>query len=319
MTTIVGAGLAGLIAAHAFPQWRVVEAAKEPAAAHRALLRFRSDAVARLTGIDFHKVLVRKSIWSDGDHTTPNIRLANMYASKVLGVVVGDRSVWNLDPVERWIAPDNLYEQLVDAVGNRITWGVEFDFALRSSMHGIVPVEPVVSTAPLPVVLRALKIEADLSFDRAPIHVRRFRLEGGGSLYQTIYFPDRNTPLYRASITGDTLIAELAVNPAFAQGPAIEDTDHLVLLVREAFGLQAQALTPLESVRQHYGKIASVDNERRKRLLYRLTRDHGIYSLGRFATWRNILLDDVVDDIAGIKRLFRINSAYDLARASAGD
>jgi hypothetical protein len=36
--------------------------------------------------------------------------------------------------------------------------------------------------------------------------------------------------------------------------------------------------------------------------------------IGRFATWRNILLDDVVDDIAVIKRLMRHGGAYDHAR-----
>jgi hypothetical protein len=51
--------------------------------------------------------------------------------------------------------------------------------------------------------------------------------------------------------------------------------------------------------------------------LFRLTHERNIYSLGRFATWRNILLDDVVDDIAAIKKLLKANSAYDIRRAAA--
>jgi hypothetical protein len=51
--------------------------------------------------------------------------------------------------------------------------------------------------------------------------------------------------------------------------------------------------------------------------LFRLTHEHNVFSLGRFATWRNILLDDVVDDIVQVKRLLKSSSAYDLRRAAA--
>ena len=59
---IVGAGLTGLIAAHAWPQALVVEAVSGPTGSHHALLRFRSDAVARLTGVEFRRVTVRKKL-----------------------------------------------------------------------------------------------------------------------------------------------------------------------------------------------------------------------------------------------------------------
>jgi hypothetical protein len=72
----------------------------------------------------------------------------------------------------------------------------------------------------------------------------------------------------------------------------------------------------LESIDQKYGKIASIDDAVRKQLLFALTHNHTIYSLGRFATWRNILLDDVVNDIAAIKRLLKTNSAYDARKAA---
>ena len=62
--------------------------------------------------------------------------------------------------------------------------------------------------------------------------------------------------------------------------------------------------------RRMAGKIVPLPDAARKRLLFRLTHEHGIYSLGRFATWRNVLLDDVVNDIAVIKRLARSGDAY---------
>ena len=105
--TIVGAGLAGLIAAHAWPQATVLEAAPKPRAGHRALLRFRSEAVGRLTGIEFRRVTVRKGIWADGAYQHPAIRWANLYAQKVVNRLAGDRSIWNLETSERFIAPED--------------------------------------------------------------------------------------------------------------------------------------------------------------------------------------------------------------------
>ena len=41
----------------------------------------------------------------------------------------------------------------------------------------------------------------------------------------------------------------------------------------------------------------------RKELIHRLSMEANVYSLGRFATWRNILLDDVVEDARRIQRM----------------
>lgn len=310
--TIVGAGLAGLIAAHAWPTARILEAAPAPTQTHRALLRFRSDAVARLTGTEFRRVQVRKGLWSEGTYRAPDIRLANLYAQKVLGAagLGAERSVWNLAPVERFVAPDTFHEQLLDGAEGRVAWGAPVDFRLESEArrleagHG-----PLISTAPLPVLLNALGMEG-VPFHRAPITVERWRVPGA-DLYQTVYFPDMETSLYRASITGDVLILEYAGNPG--ETWSIEDTH----LAARAFGLEHRELDLEETVAQKYGKIVAIDARVRKELLFKLTHNHGIYSLGRFATWRNILLDDVVQDIEVIKRLLNAGSAYDLRRAAS--
>lgn len=303
--TIVGAGLAGLIAAHAWPGAAVLEAAPGPAPMHKALLRFRSDAVARLTGTEFRPVQVRKGIWSEGRYVPADIRVANLYARKVIGRVAGERSIWNLEPVERFIAPDDFYERLVDQCGPRIHWGHKADFEGRAP-------GPMISTAPLPLTLAALGVsvqDADALFERAPITVERWRVAGADA-FQTVYFPDMETTLYRASLTGSTLILEYAggMGAPDAAAPA---------LAAEAMGLAPESMSMLEAVEQKYGKIQPIPDATRKQLLFRLTHEHGIYSLGRFATWRNILLDDVVDDIAVIKRLMRSGVTYDLHRATA--
>lgn len=297
---IVGAGLAGLIAAHAWPGAPVLEASPQPRAGHKALLRFRSDAVGRLVGIEFRKVRVHKGIWADGAYQQPAIRWANLYAQKVLGAgqLKGDRSIWNIEPAERFIAPDDLYDQLVAAVADRVTWGCKADF---SALVG-----PIVSTAPMPITLEALGMDAPIEFHRSPITVWRFKVPGA-DVFQTVYFPEPLFNVYRASITGDLMIVE-------AVGE-LDCNDQQAL--RRAFGVTIPEPTEMERVEQKYGKIAPIDDAARKQLLFRMTHDHNVYSLGRFATWRNILLDDVVDDISTIKRLLRTADSYNIRKAFA--
>ena len=295
---IVGAGLAGLIAAHAWPNAPVIEAMPEPRANHRAVLRFRTDAVARLTGIDFRRVRVRKGIWHDDAFRSPDIRLANLYSRKVLGHLGAERSIWNIEPVDRYVAPDSLYEQLLGSVRDRVQWGRAMNY-LGCNL-------PIVSTAPLPDVLAAMGpgYKTQLAFERAPITVARFSASSR-DLYQTVYFPGEETSMYRASITGDTLILEFA-GDATTDGEVMFGAE----IAAHVFDLRLNQTSANDKASQRYGKISPVDDAARKALLFRLTHEHRVFSLGRFATWRNILLDDVVDDIGSIKRLMRYGS-YD--------
>ena len=296
---IVGAGLSGLIAAHAWPTAQVLEASPAPRNAQQALLRFRTDAVSKLTGVEFRKVQVRKGLFYGGKFVEPNIMLANLYAQKVIGRVV-DRSIWNLQAVERFIAPETLYEELIDAVGSRIAWGVPFGpDAHRGS---------IVSTAPLPIILKQFAVSNAPELKRAGIRVRRWRLPNA-DVYQTVYFPDPDTSIYRASITGSLLIVEEVASKTEEEAPLV--------WVEQAFGINGEALEPLGQSEQSYGKVDELPALERKRILYELTTRHGIYSLGRFATWRNILLDDVVDDIVVIKRLLKSGTHYEVRKVAS--
>ena len=284
--TIIGAGYSGLIAAYLFPQAEILEASAEPANAHRAVLRFRSDRISALTGIEFRCVRVRKAIWANGRECAPTIALANSYSRKLLGRAVNDRSIWHLDPVDRWIAPETLYEQMIDAHRSRIEWSARHDFSLSSVSS------PVISTAPLPIVAAAAGFEIE-GLNYAPITVERFRIPNC-DVFQTIYFPQSDYDTYRASITGDMMIIESTA--AVAAEEAAE--------VVGAFGFSIGELRPIQSASQRYGKISPFSSDfARRSLLARLSTERGIYSLGRFATWRNVLLDDLPHDCAVIRRL----------------
>jgi len=290
--TIIGGGLAGMMAACHFKN-AIVKEAGPRIEQHKALLRFRGEDVANLTGVKFKPVTVHKEINVCGESIhRPTIALANAYSKKVAGLYAG-RSIWNLDTVTRYIAPEDFYDRLADRLERekRILWSAgitDIDVHTRGVK---------INTAPLPVILKLCGYDlSQLDFQRSSIAVERYRLPRGTDIYQTIYFPGVETSVFRASITGDLLIVE-----SMHRGPDI-------LQVCKAFGLPSGELEFIGAVDQKYGKIVDLDRGEREGLLYELTDDFGIFSLGRFATWRNILLDDVVKDIGVVERLIEASS-----------
>ena len=314
---IVGAGLAGLIAASVFPKTAILEAGSEPQQQHHALLRFRSRAVADLVGIDFEEVTVRKGLWWRGEFRPATIDAANAYARKVVRAAHGDRSVWSLDTVQRWVAPEDFYWRLVDMHYDRIAWSSPFDFSCA-------PAEPVISTAPLPQTLASFGIDASgAEFSRAPISVQRYRVPGA-RLHQTVYFPSAEHALYRASMTGDLLICEFVdcfkadVCSDTLQRLSPLESDSWEDELQRAFQIPLDECTALGEVSQRYGKIVPLADVPRRALLRELTERFGVYSLGRFATWRNVLLDDVVHDAFVIKRMIAADAYGRAMMATSG-
>jgi hypothetical protein len=287
MSIILGAGLSGLIAATQFPNATVFEANGPEHLSHKAVLRFRTDALSRLTGIPFRKVTVRKSIWHEGAHVQPNIHLANIYSKKTNGAYL-DRSIWNLDPVERYIAPEDLQLQMAEMIGNRIEWNHRVDSFLMKTFS-----RPIISTLPMPILMGIMEQPHAVNFHHQQILVDRYRVHDA-DVFQTIYYPASNFGAYRASITGNLLIVERT-------GKLVDDDLGDIL---ESFGLWHHDVELIdESHAQRFGKIQPIDDAWRRNTIFSLTTEAGIYSLGRFAVWRNILLDDVVSDAAVIKRL----------------
>lgn len=285
MAIIVGAGIAGLMAANIFQRAHVFESGSEDQANHKAVLRFRSSAVGDAMGIDFRKVVVHKGLWHDGRFVAPTIQLANLYSKKVVQRLA-DRSVWKLDPVERFIAPEDFVHQLAERCSGRIDWNTAVESFDRK--------EPTITTIPMNVAMRIIPEAApqDLvppEFSYAQIAVRRWHVPKA-DVFQTVYFSDPDTTLYRASMTGDLLIAEYM--------QAADDYD-----LFQAFGLSEKDCRLHDRNKQRYGKIAPIDERWRRAFILNASMQHNVYSLGRFATWRNILADDVLHDIYVIKRL----------------
>lgn len=288
---IIGAGLTGCIAALAFKESVVHEILPQPKV-HKAVLRFRSDAVSQLTGIPFKKVTVYKGIWQNGAFQLPTIKMMNEYSRKVTGGYF-DRSIANLSPSIRYIAPENFHQQMLDKIGDRLILGSEVNLKLMT--------RPVISTLPLPVLLKMLESRSEylLSNTKAkPIYVDVLKIPNA-DVYQTIYYPDIKNSVYRASMTGDSLIIE---SVSKISGIQIEG-------VLNSFGFPKMKYEG-STFTQENGKFIPLDEDIRKKVMYNITQNNNIYSLGRHATWRKIMLDDVVNDIQRIEHMMK-TSAYD--------
>ena len=281
----------------------VCEAKKSLPNNHGALLRFRTDKVGTACAIPFKKVLVHKAIkWNGKLITEPNLFLSNLYSQKVTGSIL-NRSINNLDQVERYIAPVDL----INKMASNCT--VEYDS--RLTMSGLdytrdwEPDRPIVSTVPMPVMMKMIGWKDVPDFPYQKIWTQKATIESPDcDVYQTIYYPDNLVGHYRTSVIGNVVISE------FIRKPEVNPGQHLMVSLREDFGIQAKVLDKIKESSQTYGKIMPIDETIRQRFILELTNKYGIYSVGRFATWRQLLLDDVVKDLQHIERFIRDSNQY---------
>jgi len=306
---IYGAGMSGLLAANMLHKLKPVvhEAATALPDNHGALLRFRSDAVSKATGIDFKKVWVQKAVLGlDGVLTTnPSVQLQNMYSLKVTKKAAG-RSIMNLAPGERFIAPDNFIAELAKDVN------IVYD----SPLYNLQKAEPSISTIPMDAMMRLSGWENVPDFEFQSIWtITADIITPVTELYQTIYVPDPHDDAYRVSITGDKIIVEL-INCPYAIPLVLEEDreaaeDELCRYLSLFFGKQQPlAFNNVKLKHQKYGKLLPLQDNVRKEFILALTDLYNIYSLGRFGTWRQILMDDVVKDVRIIESMVSNRDAY---------
>lgn len=298
---ILGAGLAGCIAGAINPNATILEASETPPDNHKAVLRFRTGEIGRACGIPFEQVTVHKGIWFEDKFVEPNPMVANLYSRKVAGKIL-DRSIWKTDTVTRYVAPCDFHMQLLDMLKPKIQYGQRvglLDIACAKGEN-----RPTISTMPLPVLANILGYDIKSETKRAPIHTLRGKVVGCNT-HQTVYFPSLEDDVYRATLTGEDLIIESIVD---------KNSMHINPVLK-AFGLNGVEIDwEGESHIQNYGKIAPMSEAERKAFIYWASQEHGIFSLGRFATWRNILLDDVLKDVYKIREIQNL-TGYDLANS----
>jgi len=304
---IIGAGMAGCLAAIHFPNSVILEGNPEPTRNHFALLRMRTNRIEEMTGIKFKRIIVDKFIWDEQTYDCTQSVLPRHiinYSRKVSGVA-SSRSIVNLEPELRFIPPDDFHSIMLNNLEGRI----KYDQKVTSITPNYIECdggayetgfEPTISTLPISVNMKATGIDVDYQPnipESKTIYVRRIKLKKF-NMFTTIYFPDPIVNVYRASISGDILTIESIDEPC---------SDVSMKVAFQAFGLDVEAsgdYTILDkSIKQINGKIISLDDNARKLALFEMTKKCNLYSLGRFACWRQILLDDVVNDIKQIHKM----------------
>lgn len=310
---IIGAGMAGLLAGGMIRDQPVTlhESASTLPNNHSAVLRFRTSIVGDALDIPFKKVRMMKT-----SHPWRNpVADALAYSMKTNGTATL-RSVTTAkgDISERYIAPENLIMEL----GARLNGPVFFDSKITSIDLCSMP-RPIISTIPMPVLMKLLHYNDIPKFN----YVNGFNINctlPDSDAYVSVYIPDPKDSFNRVSLTGDKLTIEFSAPDQTAdqikQRISILQTSGNILSSVISRGLWYLGINECkwhsEKISaQPYSKILPVNEGERRRFIVWATDQHGIYSLGRFATWRpGLLMDDVVNDVRVIRKIIK-NGSYE--------
>lgn len=298
---IFGAGLSGLIAAKILADRKpiIMEKQDELPNNHAALLRFRTDRVSLATNIPFDKVRVIKGVSGSSNPVADAVR----YSKKVTGGY-SNRSISDLKPADRYVAPQNFIQRL----SKTANFSFSQDFMDWTS-NLISSHPPVVSTLPMPYMMDVFQWKDKPDFKMLEGWTLKCEVQSSiqCNLNATLYFPG-NEPFYRVSVTGRSIMIE-------GLGKPIGDQQEILLKSLVSMGLDSCYIENVRMKQTKYQKISELTSEEResaKRFVMWLSDKHNIHSLGRFATWRpKLLLDDIPNDVQVIARLIDGHSNYD--------
>lgn len=227
------------------------------------------------------------------------------YSYKNLGTMRSDRSIKSeLTVEERFIAPPNLIGKMAEGIP--IHFGIDFD-------NDFPPF--IISTIPMPALMKLLNYPHRQKFSSIPGLNIRAQIDNCDA-YVSQIIPDPAVPFSRLSITGRELIMEVSLKQSYSHASnydalAWECVEKASELTRIPFDWFSE----VQWTESKYQKIVPIDDDERKQFIFWATDQHGIFSLGRFGTWRpNLLLDDLVHDIQLIDRWLQKPDRYAIAK-----
>lgn len=321
---VLGAGLAGTMMARVlsdhYPDKSLLVIDQRPTPDirnHWALLRFRNLDVARALGVGVEEIEVEKAVyWQGRLHYSADIAMNNTYSLKTYGQI-GNRSLKQLGMAKRYLP-------LTTPQPKNCLWGHKLNSlqpgivtASRSEGDGTVGAwceikyNVCISTLPMDVLLNATAGLPDQLFfltreklvSESIFVFRKTIKDIRCSVNQTIYFPESRFKVYRATLERGTFIVEYMDDDADG---IVEELPEVV----GCFGLPFSRaifgeLQPSDYHTQQNGKTLGIDDDQRRSIIYSLTDVYNLYSVGRFATWRPLRADQLVEDVYKVERMIR--------------
>ena len=329
---IIGAGIAGLIAESYFKGdlnndiWVFDPKSSGLFSNHKAVMRLRDKRILNYLPCKLEEITVYKAICKDGVlYNESNIMLNNLYSIKMSNSL-SERSLSSLGKVKRYLITkvfdiDKRNHQKLEVAKFSVEdfGGKMYNTINLSDGPPSIAYDICISTIPMPSLLKILDLSNsyDVEFKYSAISINTYDLNIKSDVNQTIYFTkDHNLydyP-YRATIENNKLIIESKLSKAY------DDKGEWQLGifndVIKSFGLRINDVDTesVENSIQPIGKISPIDDDIRKKIMMDLTDKFNIYSFGRFATWRQLRIDQILDDIEKIGLLVRIKNKkyYDI-------
>jgi|GEM_PF-3138186 hypothetical protein len=303
---IIGAGIAGAMASGYFSSSKpvVFEASENKKAKlnkHKAVMRIRDPRVGMILGTDMKEIDVYKQcLYRDKLYWESDIRMRNLYSIKINGDIE-ERSITNLGKVKRYLLTDfelsdvNYESKVVGFGEDGRTIQIEKNGELEETEY-----DYCISTIPVFELLSILKIKTENSFPSKDIHIVRTKSLLKSEVHQTIYIPEEKYDCYRATLEGEEMIFESA-----NKFPKEEEIEEL----SSYFGIKGLNPENTEKHTQKMGKIIPTEDDFRRTVIVDLTERYNIFSLGRFAVWKQIKTDDLIQDLDLIRKMIGISDA----------
>lgn len=300
---ILGLGMASMLAACYYKDAEILATTEEVQnfhsdSFHTAVLRFKTNLISKITNINIPYKTVYKEILDYNGHPIPlSIAAINAYSFKTTNCYT-ERSISKDEHiVMRYVPKADFISELFHKVCYRIT--------MIDSYHDIPKIkndEAIISTIPLWNWYD--NIWKGNENNILPIRVITFKIPNC-DVHQTIYLPF-HVGIYRCTIEYDTLIIELIGNKSGLN----MSVDTALNTTCRCFGIYSwKDFELINDKVYNFGKMCTldIDNNKRKSAILNLTIDRHIYSLGRYATMRNIGLDAIADDIIKIDEQLNID------------
>jgi len=293
--TIVGAGMSGLIAAEVLSangfEYSISERRKisdiltEP----ENVYYYHSDNISKIIPVPLKKVEVKKYFYDWGELKF----ISNINPSILFEYTSSDHGLMTNSSIQKCGSSEvgyvekydlNLHHILLERHQHKINFGDQIDSDIFKKNENII-----INTAPLYILDELIK-NKDLEFKDMIDTV--YVCEVQGLSLDNIIVIYSNNGFKRLVATGNKIIIE---NPFH---------NDIKMVISNLFGSHIQFDVKNESIIR---KIDRIDEVRRKNVLFQLTKDYGIYNLGRYATWSYKRVDHIVEDAFDVVNMIRFS------------